>query len=271
MSKVSFQGESGAYSESASKMFFQEELTTIPCSTFKQVLDNTETGKSNYSILPVENSIEGNVGESYDALFSSNLYAIGEIYHKIEHCLIGNGTLDDVNTVYSHPQALGQCRNFLQNSSYKTVPTYDTAGSVKIVKDMNDKNVACIASKNAATIYSMPIIKENIENDSNNYTRFLILSKSGTDLTNNDKTSIIFSIKHEPGTLYEIIRIFYENKINLTKIESRPKIGKTWEYNFYVDFIGHELNEDITKVLSEIKNCTSFLRVIGSYPIATLS
>ena len=117
----------------------------------------------------------------------------------------------------------------------------------------------------------MPIIKENIENNSNNYTRFLILSKEKTHETDNDKTSIIFSIKHEPGTLYEIIRIFYENKINLTKIESRPKIGKTWEYNFYVDFIGHELNEDITKVLSEIKNCTSFLRVIGSYPIATLS
>ena len=271
MSKVSFQGESGAYSESASKQFFEDDITTIACSTFKQVLDNTETGISDYSILPVENSIEGNVGESYDALFSSNLYAVGEIYHKIEHCLIGTGQLDDVKMVYSHPQALGQCRNFLQNSSYKTVPTYDTAGSVKIVKDMNDKNVACIASKNAATIYNMPIIKENIENNSNNYTRFLILSKEKTSETDYDKTSIIFSIKHEPGTLYEIIRIFYENKINLTKIESRPKIGKTWEYNFYVDFIGHELNENITKVLSEIKNCTSFLRVIGSYPIAKLS
>ena len=175
MSKVSFQGENGAYSESASKMFFKDTITTIPCSTFKQVLDNTETGISDYSILPVENSIEGNVGESYDVLYSSILYAIGEIYHKIEHCLIGNGKLDDVKTVYSHPQALGQCRNFLQNGSCKTVPTYDTAGSVKIVKDMNDKNIACIASKNAAAIYNMPIIKENIENDSNNYTRFLIL------------------------------------------------------------------------------------------------
>jgi len=275
MIKFSFQGELGAYSESAAKAYaknrLEREITTIPCSTFKQVLDNTEAGISDYSILPVENSIEGNVGESYDVLYPSTLYAIGEIYHKIEHCLIGNGKLDDVKTVYSHPQALGQCRNFLQNRSCKTVPSYDTAGSVKIVKDMNDKNIACIASKNAATIYNMPIIKENIENDSNNYTRFLILAKEKTNETKNDKTSIIFSIKHEPGTLYEIIRIFYENKINLTKIESRPKIGKTWEYNFYVDFIGHELNEDITKVLSKIKNCTSFLRVIGSYPIATLS
>ena len=178
--------------------------------------------------------------------------------------------------MYSHPQALGQCRNFLQDGSYKTIPTYDTAGSVKIVKDMNDKNVACIASKNAATIYNMPIIKENIENDSNNYTRFLILKmeKPLNGYENEDaKTSIVFSIKHESGALYKIIRIFNENKINLTKIESRPKNdesvivpGKKWEYNFYVDFIGHESNENITKVLSEIKNSTSFLKIIGSYP-----
>ena len=280
MKKVSFQGEPGAYSESAAKAYAKKrlegEITTIPCSTFKQVLDNTETGISDYSILPVENSIEGNVGESYDALLTSSVYAIGELYHKIEHCLIGSGKLEEIDTVYSHPQALGQCRNFLQDGSYKTVPTYDTAGSVKIVKDMNEKNVACIASKNAATIYNMPIIKENIENDSNNYTRFLILKmeKPLSGYENEDaKTSIVFSIKHESGALYKIIRIFNENKINLTKIESRPKNdgsvivpGKKWEYNFYVDFIGHESNENITKVLSEIKNSTSFLKIIGSYP-----
>ena len=271
MSKVSFQGESGAYSESASKMFFQEELTTVPCSTFKQVLDNTETGKSNYSILPVENSIEGNVGESYDALFSSNLYAIGEIYHKIEHCLIGNGALDDVKTVYSHPQALGQCRNFLQNSSYKTVPTYDTAGSVKIVKDMNDKNVACIASKNAAAIYNMPIIKENIENNSNNYTRFLILSKEKTHETDNDKTSIIFSIKHEPGSLFRIIENFNNNKVNLTKIESRPTKSNSWEYNFYVDFEGHQKNSKISQMLNQIKTETLFIKILGSYSTSKIN
>ena len=271
MKKVSFQGEHGAYSESAARRFFDESIDSIPQNTFEDVLKTTEDCKSDYSILPVENSIEGTVGQSIDAITDTKLHSVGEIYLKVEHCLIGTGDLENIKTVYSHPQALGQCRNFLQNSSYKTVPTYDTAGSVKIVKDMNDKNVACIASKNAAAIYNMPIIKENIENNSNNYTRFLILSKEKTHETDNDKTSIIFSIKHEPGTLYEIIRIFYENKINLTKIESRPKIGKTWEYNFYVDFIGHELNEDITKVLSEIKNCTSFLRVIGSYPIAMLS
>ena len=271
MKKVSFQGENGAYSESAVETFFQENITTVSCSTFKQVLNNTEAGITDYSILPVENSIEGNVGESYDALYSSYLYVIGEIYHKIEHCLIGTGNLENVEEVYSHPQALGQCRNFLQKNNYKTIPTYDTAGSVKIIKDMDKNNIASIASKNAAKIYNIPIIKENIENESNNYTRFLILSKEKTDPTDNDKTSIIFSIKHEPGTLFKIIKRFSEYSINLTKIESRPKIGTTWEYNFYVDCVGHESNEDISKILSELKDDTLFLKVIGSYPIAELN
>ena len=269
MNKISFQGENGAYSQSAAQKNFHDEIETISCSTFKQVIEHTEAEKTNYSILPIENSIEGTVGESYDALYSSNLYAVGEIYHKIEHCLIGNGNLEDVDTVYSHPQALGQCRNFLQNYSYKTVPTYDTAGSVKIIKDL-EKNNACIASRNAAHIYNVPIIKENIENESNNYTRFLILSKEKKDATGKDKTSIIFSIKHEPGTLYQIIKRFSDHQVNLTKIESRPKIGTTWEYNFYVDFIGHESNENVKQILTELKENTSFLKIIGSYPIAEL-
>ena len=271
MKKFSFQGENGAYSQSAGQKFFQMDTVTVPCLSFKQTLDNTEEGNTDYSVLPVENSIEGNVGESYDALLASNLYAIGEIYHKIEHCLIGNGKLEEVDTVYSHPQALGQCRNFLQNGSYKTVPTYDTAGSVKIIKDLNKNNIASIASKNAAHINNMPIIKENIENQSNNYTRFLILSKEKTTQTNNDKTSIIFSIKHEPGSLYKIIKKFFECNVNLTKIESRPKIGKTWEYNFFVDFIGHESDNRISQILADIKNDTIFLKIIGSYPVAALN
>ena len=116
----------------------------------------------------------------------------------------------------------------------------------------------------------MPIIKENIENESNNYTRFLILSKEKKDATGKDKTSIIFSIKHEPGTLYQIIKRFSDHQVNLTKIESRPKIGTAWEYNFYVDFIGHESNESIKQILTELKEDTSFLKIIGSYPIADL-
>ena len=271
MVQVSFQGERGAYSEAAARSFFEEDIETVPHSTFAEVLENTSKDKSEYAILPVENSIEGSVGESYDLLYSTNLTAIGEIYHRIEHCLIGIGNLNEIDTVYSHPQALGQCRKFIEQHNMKTIPAYDTAGSVKIVKELNKKNCACIASKTASSIYDMPVIAENIANNLNNHTRFLILAKKKAQETGNDKTSIIFSIKHEPGSLYRIIENFHKNNVNLTKIESRPTKTNTWEYNFYVDFEGHEQNTQIAEMLDKIKQETLFMKILGSYPSAKLS
>ena len=270
MISISFQGERGAYSEAAAKSFF-DEIETIPFATFAEVLENTSKGNSEYSILPVENSLEGSVGESYDLLNSTSLNVIGEIYHRVEHCLIGIGKLEDVDTVYSHPQALGQCREFIEEYHMKTIPTYDTAGSVKIVKELNKKNCACIASKTSSLIYNMPIMSENIANNSNNYTRFLILSKKESIQTENDKTSIIFSIKHEPGSLFRIIENFHKNNVNLTKIESRPTKSNTWEYNFYVDFEGNEENPKILEMLEKIKQESLFMKVLGSYHSAKLS
>jgi prephenate dehydratase len=271
MTHVSFQGERGAYSEAAAKSFFDKQIKTIPQTTFAETLESTSNDKSEFSVLPVENSIEGSVGESYDLLYSTSLNATGEIYHRIEHCLIGIGSIDKIDTVYSHPQALGQCREFIEEHNMKTIPAYDTAGSVKMVKDLNKQNCACIASKEAAQIYEMPIIQENIANNLNNYTRFLILSKSNSSETGNDKTSIIFSIKHEPGSLFRIIENFHKNNVNLTKIESRPTKANTWEYNFYVDFEGHQNNSKIAEMLKKIKQDTLFLKILGSYPSAKLS
>jgi prephenate dehydratase len=270
MTSVSFQGERGAYSEAAAKAFFNIEIQTAPLPTFAKVLESTILDKTEYSILPVENSLEGSIGESYDLLYSTSLNAIGEIYHRIEHCLIGNGTLEEIDTVYSHPQALGQCRNFIEKHNMKTVPAYDTAGSVKIIKELNKKNIACIASKDASEIYNMPVIAENIANNLNNYTRFLILSKSSKEKTGKDKTSIIFSIKHEPGSLHKIIEKFYNYNVNLTKIESRPTKTNTWEYNFYVDFEGHAKNPKIAEMLEKINHETLFMKILGSYPSARL-
>jgi len=271
MIKVSFQGERGAYSEAAARSFFTEDIETVPLSTFAEVLESTISNNTDYSVLPVENSLEGSVGESYDLLYSTSLNAMGEIYHRIEHCLIGNGKLEEFDTVYSHPQALGQCRDFIQNNNMKTVPTYDTAGSVKIIKEINRNNVSCIASKTASQIYNMPIVSENIANHLNNYTRFLVLSKKTSDETGNDKTSIIFSIKHEPGSLFRIIKNFHNYDINLTKIESRPTKSTNWEYNFFVDFEGHAKNLRISEMLEKIKNETLFMKTLGSYPSAKLN
>ena len=270
MVNVSFQGERGAYSEAAARLFF-DDVKTVPLATFAEVLESTSKDTTEYSILPVENSLEGSVGESYDLLYSTSLNVVGEIYHRIEHCLIGIGKLDEIDTVYSHPQALGQCRKFIEEHNMKTIPAYDTAGSVKIVKELNSKNCACIASKTASTIYEMPIITENIANNPNNYTRFLVLSKKESSESENDKTSIIFSIKHEPGSLFRIIENFHKNNVNLTKIESRPTKENTWEYNFYVDFEGNLKNPTISKILEKIKDESVFLKILGSYPSAKLS
>ena len=271
MNKVAFQGEHGAYSESAAKKFFGEEIESIPCNTFEDALNITEKNESKYTILPVENSIEGTVGQSIDAITNTNLHSIGEVYFKVEHCLIGKGRLEDVKTVYSHPQALGQCSDFIKDNKLKTVPTYDTAGSVKIIREMNDIHSASIASKDAGDLYNISIIKQKIENNPNNFTRFLVFSKENSIESKNDKTSIIFSVKHEPGALYKILKEFNDNGINLTKIESRPNKNTNWEYNFFVDLIGHFSNSTINSVLNKISENTIFLKVLGSYPILDLN
>jgi len=270
MLRAAFQGERGAYSEAAALHFFRD-IETIPYPTFYDVLESTEKGKTDYSILPIENSLEGSVGESNDLLLSTTLNVVGEIYHRIKHCLIGFQELKKIDTVYSHPQALGQCRKFIQDHKLRSVPTYDTAGSVKILLELKSESSACIASKRASEIYKVPIIKECIEDNTNNYTRFLVLAKKRQEKTGKDKTSIIFSIKHVPGALYSILEKFNSNKINLTKIESRPTKNTLWEYNFYVDFDGHESEPHIADVLVKIKENAVFLKVLGSYPRAELS
>jgi len=270
MNRISFQGERGAYSEAAAISFFGDSIEAIPCPTFADALKNTENGVSDYSVLPVENSLEGSVGESIDLLLSTKLNVVGEIYHRIHHCLIGTGPLADIDIVYSHPQALGQCRQFIQENSLEIIPTYDTAGSVKIIRGLNENNVACIASKNAAKIFDVPVIQEGIEDNTNNYTRFLVLSKETSNKADDNKTSIIFSVKHESGALYQIINEFYQQKINLTKIESRPNKNTAWEYNFYVDFEGHQEDSSIKDMLEKLRNHSTFLKILGSYPIAKL-
>lgn len=271
MLKVAFQGERGAYSESAAMAFFKDPVETVPYPTFHEALESTESGATDYSILPVENSLEGSVGESYDLLLTTSLHVTGEIYHRIRHCLIGLDGIEKVDTVYSHPQALGQCRKFIQDRHFKSVPTYDTAGSVKILLELKKDNIACIASRRAAEIYKVPVIMEGIEDNASNYTRFLTLSKKGHERTQRDKTSIIFSIRHVPGALFGVLEKFHANNINMTKIESRPTKATPWEYNFYVDLEGNQADENISDALAKIRPNAVFLKVLGSYPRAELA
>ncbi len=268
--RIAFQGELGAYSEEAAFKYFGNLIQTIGCKTLSDVFQILEENKVDFVIIPVENSLEGSIGQSYDLLLEYNLKAYGEIFHRIKHCLISfsNNDLKSIKTVYSHPQALGQCRKFLEELKCEIMPFYDTAGSVKMIKEKNLRNAAGIASERTAKIYGMKVIVEGIETNRNNYTRFLILSKKGSAPTGNDKTSIIFTTRHVPGALHNALRIFSDNDINLTKIESRPIVGRPWEYNFYLDFEGHYTDKIVSKALQILKRNSLFVKIIGSYPKA---
>jgi prephenate dehydratase len=271
-SKVAFQGERGAYSEMAALQYFQD-VKLLPLKSFQDVFDAAENSKVEYIVVPLENSIEGSVNEIYDLLLQTKMHVIGEIYQRVRHCLISNKGTKTITYVHSHPQALAQCRVYLQNKGLKPVPTYDTAGAVKIVKEKRMMDSAAIASKRAAELYDMQIVDEGIEDRKNNYTRFFVLSPKKKknkkdnqhDNADNYKTSIIFSVRHVPGALFDILREFATRKINLTRIESRPTKETPWEYNFYVDFEGHLLNKAVHEALMSIKPKTSYIKVLGSY------
>ena len=270
--KIAFQGEKAAYSEEAAFQFFGKNIKTISCQTFKEVFKIVEKEKADYGIIPVENSLEGSIGQNYDLLLRFNLNVTGEFILRIRHCLIAKKgvRLSEIKEVYSHPQALGQCREFLERLKCKMIPCYDTAGSVKIIKEKKSKALAAVASQRAASCYGLKVIRQGIETNAHNYTRFFIISKRTTHPSGNDKTSIVFSLKHRPGALFQALKVFADQKINLTKIESRPVLGKPWQYNFYVDFEGHGQDKKIKKTLKSFKKQVNFLKVIGSYQRAKL-
>lgn len=269
--KIAFQGEIGAYSELAVYRHFGSNVQVKPCKLFSDVFKSVDVGEVDYGVVPVENSIEGSVNQVYDLLMEYDLKVCGEIILKIEHCLIANfnATLDSIKVVYSHPQALGQCISFLEKSGFKLIPTYDTAGSVKLIKEQGVTDAAAIASERAAQIYGMKIIARNISDNPDNFTRFFVLSKSEVPPSGNDKTSIIFSVKHLPGALYKALEEFASREINLTKIESRPTKRKPWEYNFYLDFEGHWNEPRCREALKGLESKAYFIKILGSYPKAS--
>jgi chorismate mutase/prephenate dehydratase len=268
--EVAFQGELGAYSENAVYTFFGPSSQPVPCKKFSDVFRRIESGETDFGVVPVENSIEGSVNQVYDLFLKYDHKVFGEIVLKIFHCLIANlGTdLRDIKVIYSHPQALAQCRTFLESLKCEMISTYDTAGSVKMIREERLMDAGGIAGERAAEIYNMCILARNISDTPNNYTRFFVLSKNEAPPSNNDKTSVIFSTKHKPGALYQVLKTFAKRNINLTKIESRPTKRRPWEYHFYLDFEGHRNEEHCAEVLEDLRNNAVFVKVLGSYPKA---
>jgi chorismate mutase/prephenate dehydratase len=267
---VAFQGEIGAYGEEAAFQFFGPLIQVKPRESLDDVFKVVERGEAQFGVVPIENSLEGSISRVYDLFLDSSLKVCGETELRVSHCLIASpeAHLGSIKRVYSHPQALAQCRAFLKHLDCELIPTYNTAASVKMIKEQGITDGAAVASARAAEIYGMKVIAKEIEDNPNNFTRFFILSKQDSPPSGEDKTSIVFSVKHKPGTLYEFLRELAGRNINLTKIESRPTRQKPWEYNFYLDFEGHREDKLSREILENLERVSLFVKVLGSYPKA---
>ena len=265
--KVAFQGEPGAYSEQAVFNFYGD-VETVPCESFDAMFDSVASGKSNVALAPIENSLAGSIHQNYDLLLQHDLHIVGEYLLRVRHCLIvmpGVKT-EDIKKAISHPQALGQCAAYLRNLNIKPETVYDTAGSVKMLKASGAMDTAAIASRRAAELYEMNIVEEGIEDNSENYTRFLAVGRESVVPEKDAKTSIVFTLKNQPGALFKAMSVFALRDIDLTKIESRPLQGKPWEYLFYIDFIGSTQEESSKRALDHLGEYALTVRVLGSYP-----
>ena len=266
--RVGFQGEHGAFSEQAVLQHFGPKTETVPIKSIREVFNLTEVGAVDLGVVPIENSIEGSVSESYDQLITSSVKVVGEEVVRVVHCLIAlpETKASDVKVVYSHPQALAQCRNFVASMRAEPRVTYDTAGSVKMIREEKLRGAAAIASERAAEIYGLKVLKKGIEDYGRNFTRFLVISKTEGRKQKASKTSVIFSVPHTPGSLYNVLEVFARRKINLVKIESRPTRQQPWEYYFFVDIEGHHRDAGVSQAFAEVAPKTVFLKVLGSYP-----
>jgi len=271
--RVAYQGEPGAYSEAAALEFFGTPITTVACHNFDSVFASVTAGECDYGMIPIENSLAGSIHRNYDLLLRHDLQLVGEYHLRVSHCLLAlpESSLTDIRIIHSHPQALAQCESNLHKMNIQQAVEADTAGSARLIREMNNLHAAALASRRAAEVYGLKILIENMEDNPANYTRFLALAPQLAayiqPINNNQyKTSIVFSLSNTPGSLFKALSVFALRDIDLSKIESRPIPGKTWEYMFYIDFIGHVQDPICERAIAHLQELAPFLRVLGSYP-----
>jgi prephenate dehydratase len=269
MTIVAFQGEHGAYSEEAAIQHFGEGITTLPCHAFEHLFAAVETGKADFAVLPVENSTAGSINKSFDLLLEHDVKVHGEILLRVRHCLLttpGQGSA--IREVRSHPQALAQCEEFLNRNHYVAVPWYDTAGSAKELAAKPAEGVGVIASRLSAKHYGLEIVQEGVEDLRNNYTRFFVIALGDAEVRGPSKTSLVFAVPNTAGSLLQALNEFANRRINLTKLESRPRRNRPWQYVFYLDFDGHWQDEAAREALIQLLSRAAFVKLLGSYPAA---
>lgn len=271
---VAFQGAPGAFSHRAAQQLFAEDVEVKPCQTFGELFEAVSGNMASHGVIPIENTLHGSIHENYDNLLRYKLGIFGETTVRIAHHLITppGVTFASLKRVYSHPVALNQCRIFLgKHKRLEPLSYYDTAGSVQMIMNERPPDAAAIASDTAAKIYGAAILKRNVEDNPQNFTRFFLVAKresTGLQVRSESgtwKTSLVFAVKNSPGTLFRAMACFALRDINLTKIESRPNREKPWEYMFYVDIMGRSTEPNVQRALTQLEEISSFSRILGSY------
>jgi len=267
-SRVAFQGERGAFSEEAAVKLLGEEITLVPRPTFEAAFNAIADRAADYILAPIENSLAGSVHRSFDLLVDSPLNILAEVIIPIAHNLIAapGAKFEEITVVESHPVALAQCEQFFSaHPRLKRVATEDTAGSVRDVVASGDRSRGAIAGRRAAEIYGGAILREHLEDNCENYTRFLLLSDSANSAKDADKLSLVFQLDHRPRALYNALEPFARRNVNLMKIESRPVHGRPWQYRFYLDLQASRRDPEVAAALRELESLVVELRILGSY------
>lgn len=269
--RIAFQGEPGAFSNQAAHKLLGDDIELAPCETFEQMFSKVEHGESDYCLAPIENSLFGSVYQNYDLLLKHNLRIVGETSLRIVHNLIAPPEikLETLRRVYSHPVALGQCQQFFaSHPEMQQVVAYDTAGSVKMLMQSREPGAAAIAGATAAEVYGAQILVAGIEDDQQNFTRFFLLAhenNASEPSPDADKTSIVLSLENRTGSLFRAMAALALRDIDLTKIESRPLIGRPWEYSFYLDFIGNTSEPAVQNALAHLAEFATSIKILGCY------
>lgn len=267
--KVAFLGPKATFSHLATMQHFGFSAELVPQKSIPAVFEEVEKGNALYGIVPVENSTEGVVSYTLDMFMQSELKINAEVLLEVHHDLLSHtGRMEDIKKVYSHPQPIAQCKKWLEEN-LPGIPLVDVASTAVAAQIASEDNtVAAIASELAATMYDLKVVRKRIEDQVNNFTRFLVIGKKVSEKSGDDKTSLMFAVKDEVGILYRMLEPFAKREINLSKIESRPMKKKAWEYVFFLDLLGHISEPNIAEAVEELKQCCQFVKVLGSYPRA---
>jgi chorismate mutase/prephenate dehydratase len=265
--KVAFLGPQGTFTHAAAMKQFGFSAQLVPQKSIPAVFDEVQRGRAHYGVVPVENSTEGAVSHTLDMFMESEQKINAEILLEISHYLLSRtGRFEDIRKVVSHPQPLAQCRKWLEEN-LPDIPLIDVGSTALAAQTAaEDESAAAIASEMAASLYGLQIVKERIEDNPNNFTRFLVIGRKTPERSGRDKTSVMFSVKDEPGILYRMLEPFSKRGINLSKIESRPMKKKAWEYIFFLDMEGHIEEDSVRAAVDELKGYCQFIKVLGSYP-----